>query len=144
MSKFEEPILPPEDSDPGNRYESSNLDIDQLREYLSTTLFENKNEIEAALTGEYRIGERKDIDSVRAGMTRIFDTKQLAIARLIEDNEYWGTPLSGVEPQPVLRTRIKTLDGKVFDLSVFKIFNRNNYFRHEYVLTPVEELEQAG
>ncbi len=142
MSKFEEPILPPEDNDPGNRYESSNLDVEQLHEYLSTTLFENKDSIEAALTGEYRIGEREDIDRIRAGMTRIFDTKQLAIARLTEDKEYWGTPLSGVEPQPVLRTRIKSLDGNVFDLSVFKIFNRNNYFRYEYVLTPVEELDK--
>lgn len=137
MEDFKDPIMPPEGHEAGGRYESSDIDIEKFHEYLSSTLFENREAIRDVLTGEYKMTEREDADLLKANMTRVFQISELG------KEGYFGTPLSGREPQAVLRTRMKTGDGGVFDLTIFKIFNRNDYFRHEYVLTPVEELDEA-
>lgn len=140
MSKFEEPILPPQNGRAGARYESSNIEIKKLHEFLNTTIFEDKNAVLEVLSKEYKMTEREDVDLLRNNMTRVFNINELKMANLNGDKEYYGDPLSGKEPSAVIKTRIKTMDGNAYDLSIFEVFNRNDYFRHEFVLRPVEEL----
>ncbi|MES2213846.1 MAG: hypothetical protein V4465_00425 [Patescibacteria group bacterium] len=128
MHNFEEPILPPEGDGHGHRYESADLDVDELYAYLKDTSFESEEDL-ADLMKERGVFERKSVSAIEMGMTRIISREDLQHGTM-------GKPLSGKDPQAVMRTNIKTLDGKDLDLRIFKVFNRNDKYRLEYILGP--------
>lgn len=182
----EHPLIPepaPEEETHYWRFESSDLDIDKLTEYLHSTAFESEEELLELLTRKYHMSKRSGISEIEMGMTRSWDLSSaidvvdengvlekygprsrdadIEIVKKIRDawmhkkshvfvngfglllNEekmekldiiFKGEPLSGIDPQAVARVGLKTLDGKDFDLRIFRVYNRNSQFRYEYIL----------
>ena len=140
MSSFEEPILPPEGEGHGNRYESADLDIEELRVYLVDTKFENEEAVDEVLINQYGLFRNDNIDQIKMNMTREMDARLFQPGYTTEEREgMTDKPLSGIDPQAVLRVNLKTLDGKDLDLRIFRVYNRNMQFRFEYILNPVEK-----
>jgi len=138
--RFEEPIMPPEGDGHGNRYESANLDTEELSAYLSDTVFEDKNALISDLTDRYGMSERESEHDIKMNMTREFDKDKIAkmiqqAREGVEEDEYYGEPLSGEEPSEILNLSIRTTEGHNFVLHIYKIMNRNKKFRFEYVLS---------
>ncbi len=144
MNNFEDPIMPPEGDAYGGRYESADIDIEELRRYLVDTKFESEEDIANVLTGTYSMSRKDDVGDIEANMTReykVSDIKENA-KRLLRGEELKkaeSQPLSGHEPQAVLRVTLRTLGDKSFDLRIFKVFNRNQNYRFEYVLGLLSE-----
>lgn len=139
---FEEPILPPEGDGNGGRFESANLDIEELRQFFLDTKFESEESIVDLLTKDYHMHRREDILGIQMGMTRRFKgiTKE-ELERMKSGERVHGdvgVPLSGIEPQAVARLTVGTVDESKFDLRIFKVFNRNEEFRYEYILQKIE------
>lgn len=175
------PDLPPEEEVHSSRYESSDLDIENLRNFLAHTKFEDEEAIKELLRSRYHMSAKEGLGEIEAGMTRIWnlndiidivDPKGLLPRDAEKDREYLakinaamskekghvlingfgfflnddvksqirksreGKPLSGQDPQAVMRVSLKTIDDKDLDLRIFKIHNRNQNFRYEYILEP--------
>lgn len=86
------------------------------------------------LSSRYNIYSKRGIGDMQIGMTRIFDTKKKDESR----------PLSGKEPIAVARLTLKTLDEGEWDIRIFRIFNRNQKFRYEYILEPADKFKEGG
>ncbi len=139
-----DPIMPPEGHGDNGRYESSDLDIEELAKYLEDTAFENEEEIFETLSDRYGMVSNDGLGEIVMGMTQIMSTE--AIKRVVNgekvDTDEFMQPLSGHKPRAVLRIELSTINGIRYDLRVFEVFNRNQKYRYEYILKAVEELEQ--
>jgi hypothetical protein len=135
---IENPIFPPEGEGGGQRYESANLNIEELERFLGDTVFEDKGALKEILTGRYHIKLRTSFEEIQMGMTRKFKgvtletLEKLERGEEVEENR--GEPLSGVEPESVLALDVTMKDDKKASLEIFKVFNRNDEYRFEYVL----------
>jgi len=140
---FEEPILPPEGDGNGGRFESANLDIEELRQFFLDTKFESEQAVSDLLTRDYHMHRRDDVEEITMGMTRRFkgitpdEIERMKRGERVHGDK--GVPLSGIEPQAVVRMTIATADEHQFDLRIFKVFNRNEEFRYEYILNPLKK-----
>ncbi|KND48517.1 MAG: hypothetical protein AB200_02200 [Parcubacteria bacterium C7867-005] len=70
------PLIPepaPEEETHYWRFESSDLDIGKLTEYLHQTIFESEKAIEEFLVEHYMMSRRVSIGDIEAGMTRSWD-----------------------------------------------------------------------
>lgn len=78
MSK-EEKFTPdePEGSGSGSRFESADLDIGELENYIRKEVFEDEANIAEILTGRYGMARKETIGQVETGMTSIFDISKL-------------------------------------------------------------------
>jgi len=145
MEEFKDPVMPPEGHGANGRFESADLNIDELSEYLRDTKFENEEEIAETLSVRYNMVRNDGLGEIVMGMTHLMSTE--AIRRVVNgekvDTEDFMVPLSGHKPRAVLRIELDTVDGARYDLRVFEVFNRNQKFRYEYVLKTVEELDEA-
>ncbi|MFZ3020277.1 MAG: hypothetical protein WA051_02010 [Minisyncoccia bacterium] len=145
MNKNEGPVMPPDGEGSKGRFESSDLDIEQLGDYLKDTAFESEDEIVETLSDRYKMVRNEELGEIVLGMTQQMSTE--AIKRVINgekvDTDEFMQPLSGHKPRAVLRIELGTIGGARFDLRVFEVFNRNQKFRFEYILKPVEELDNA-
>ena len=122
----------PEGEGRGSRFESADLDIEELTEFLRKTPLEDEDAIHDLLSNRYGIYRKDSIGHMQVGMTRIFDAKK-------KDE---GKPLSGKEPTAVARLTLKSLDDKEWDLRIFKLFNRNQKFRFEYILESADKFKE--
>lgn len=135
---FEEPILPPVGDGNGGRFESADLDIEELRQFFLDTKFESEQAVCALLTRDYNMSRRDSIAEIEVKMTRMIkgitpdEIERMKKGERVHGD--MGVPLSGIEPQAVARMTIETADEKQFDLRIFKVFNRNEEFRYEYIL----------
>ncbi len=135
---FEEPILPPEGDGNGGRFESADLDIEELRQFFLDTKFESQESLVDLLSRDYHMHRRDDIAEITMGMTRRFkgitpdEIERMKKGETVHGD--MGVPLSGIEPRAVARMTIETADENQFDLRIFKVFNRNEEFRYEYIL----------
>jgi hypothetical protein len=140
---FEEPILPPGGDGNGGRFESADLDIEELRQFFLDTKFESEESIIDMLSRDYHMHRRDDVEEITMGMTRRFKgITPDEIERMKKGERVHGdigVPLSGIEPQAVARMTIATADENQFDLRIFKVFNRNEEFRYEYILNSLPE-----
>lgn len=137
--KFEgEPILPPEGSGADRRFDSADLNIEDLGQFLVDTKFEDREALEEVLTGRYAMKQRGNLREVEMGMTRKFKAvteEMLDKLRAGEvDESDKGEPLSGIDPEVVLHTTIETRDEKKLNLQIFRVYNRNSKYRFEYTL----------
>lgn len=135
-----EPILPPEGENNGGRYESADIDIEGLRLFLEDTKFEREADINEFLGHTEKLIKRSSATDVEMGMTRMFRVRPTLKEKIFNHGLSMdkGVPLSGVDPKSVLEMTIHTLDEKKFHLSIYEVFNRNDKFRYEYVLTPAK------
>ena len=60
----------------------------------------------------------------------------------VDEEALESHPLSGKDPEVSARLTLKTLDGKQFDVRIFRVYNRNDKFRYEYILKPTTEFEE--
>lgn len=137
---FEEPIMPPEGDGRGKRYESADLDMGELKTYITDTVFEDKNAIVLELTDRYGMPQRSKEYDIKVNMTRALDKATIAkmLAQIntgLEAEDYYGSPVSGEEPEEVLSVPITTLDMQHFILKIYKVTNRKKNFRFEYILS---------
>ena len=66
------PDLAPEEAVHSWRYESSDLDINKLVEYLHNTIFESEDDVKNFLIDKYRMSRKTSIDQIGLGMTRVW------------------------------------------------------------------------
>jgi hypothetical protein len=136
MNSFEDPILSPEgEGRKSHRYESADVPIKQLEEYLSNTAFENEEEISQFLSETYYMKRRESIGEIDIAMTlevNIEDLKNTEGEDKVDRNG-GSHPVSECEAEPALRKTIMTTDGVKFDLRIFKVIRRDQ-FRYEYIL----------
>jgi len=75
MDNFEDIVLPPEGSGSGNRYESADVDIEHLRQYLKDTKFETEAEVFDLLTRRFSMHREDDISEIESNMTRVISLR---------------------------------------------------------------------
>ncbi len=127
------PLIPepvPQEEIRASRLESSDLNIDEVEAYIRSTKFENKEGLEDVLSKQFNMGKKESYSDIQFGMTRII--KAIGFGkdrRIIEDK-----PLSGKEPEADSIISIETIDGRMYYLMIFKVTNRNQKFRYEYIL----------
>ncbi|HRH25787.1 MAG TPA: hypothetical protein PLD99_02465 [Parcubacteria group bacterium] len=127
------PLIPepaPQEETRANRLESSDLNISEVEDYIKSTKFEDKEELEDVLLKQFNMGKRESYSDIQLGMTRVI--KAIGFGkdrRIIEDK-----PLSGKEPEADSIIGIETIDGNKYYLMIFKVTNRNQKFRYEYIL----------
>lgn len=136
---FEEPIMPPEGDGHGKRFESADLNMEDLKQYLLDTAFEDEDALVEELTKRYGMHRREGMSDMQMNMTRQFKKEDLKTIRrqimsgeMVTENK--GEPLSGKEPEEVLDLFLSTTDGNEFTLKIFQIENRNEQIRFEYTL----------
>ena len=127
----EDLILSPQSEGNGGRYESADLDIEALEGYINSTKFENEAAIVETMRS-YGMPRRDGVRGIEIGMTRIWGPEDRRDSKGFPMT--LGKPLSGHDPEEVLGSTIMAADGRQYKLKVYKIFNRNQAFRLEYVL----------
>ncbi len=139
MQNPEEFTLPPEGDGNGKRNESADLDIKDLKAFIEDTQFENVEAVSEILTKRYDMGRREGESTIDLGMTSMMrrpTTEELErmMKGEVIDSDFGLTPVSGIKPELVLHTMVKMTDSTLYDLQIFKVYNRNQAFRFEYVL----------
>ncbi len=134
-----DPIMPPEGDGHGSRFESADLNIDELKDYILDTTFEDESALVEVLTTRYGMARREGLGEVETHMTRRFRIKDVrdAYKKIMQNEEVpdiQGEPVSGEEPQELLSLFLSTADDNEFTLKIYKVLNRNQKSRFEYVL----------
>ena len=143
MTHEEFPILPPEGEGTGQRYESASLSMESLEAFLKDTQFENRQALVDILSVKYGMPQKRDEQHIEMGMTRmltIISPEELEKAKRGEIKSFKGHdrgPLSGHDPELMIHQVVHMQDESIFDLQIFKVHNRNQAFRFEYVLNPI-------
>ena len=127
---IENPIFPPEGEGAHQYFESADLKLDELEQFLADTVFEDEETLKEVLTRRYHMKSRESFEEIQIGMTREFK----GVTSDTLDELGAGRPLSGMEPESVLTIRVAMKDDKKAHLEIFKVFNRNLEYRFEYVL----------
>ena len=125
-----DPILPPEGSGHVWRYESANLDIEALQQYLLDTTFEDESAIVIDLSERYNMKRRASLADIEMNMTREY--KGVASDGVIDEQK--GEPLAHEEPVEVLKVSIPTQDEQLFHLHIYSVPNGGGEIRFEYIL----------
>lgn len=136
---FEDLHFPPQGEGQRGRFESSDLNIAELSEYLSQRgEFEDMEDAEETLSTLYKMRRYRTEDEIHSDMTRRFkgvtpeDLAKLKSGMKIEvDN---GEPLSGVDPEEAAAVSLKVKGQGDYRLRIFKTYNRNGAYRFGYIL----------
>jgi hypothetical protein len=124
-----DPILPPEGSGHVWRYESADLDIKALQQYLLDTSFEDEAAVVIDLSDRYNMKRRMSLADIEMNMTREY--KGVAIDGLIDEQK--GEPLAHEEPVEVLQMPISTQDERLWHLRIYSVPNGGGEIRFEYI-----------